>query len=145
MLISRSVAVVFLFLAHLAAASDASAQAPAKSKIQDIVQLKDGQSSNGEVKVAEFTLKTRYGTLTIPKKDILAIEYRKPPNKLEDEVQISAGTRLRGDLLPAVIKVNADGLGDLDIPKTDILAIMIQRPIEDVTDATRKALGRRKP
>src|SRR5437762_8748683 len=85
-------------------AAPAKSRAPARSTIHDFVMLKDGTSINGDVKVVTFTLKTKYGTLTIPKADILAIEYRKPPNKLEDEVQISAGTRLRGDLQPAVIK-----------------------------------------
>ncbi len=145
MLVGRTVAVVSVFLASLAAASDASAQAHAKSTIQDIVVLKHGKSINGDVKVPVFTLKTQYGTLSIPKNGILEIEYRKPPNTPEDEVQISAGTRLRGDLDPAMVKVNVDGLGDLDIPKSDILAIIIQRPIKDVSEATRKALGRRKP
>jgi hypothetical protein len=63
---------------------------------------------------------------------------------VQDEVQIDAATRLYGDLQPAVIKVEVNGKV-LDIPKTDILAIMFMRPIEAVSDATRRALGQRKP
>ncbi|MGZ5038375.1 MAG: hypothetical protein ACXWG1_01520 [Usitatibacter sp.] len=140
--LTRAAGFASLLLALVVVATDAAAQAPAKSQIHDIVVLKDGTSINGDVKVATFTLKLKYGSLSIPKGDILEIEYRKPPNTPQDEVQISAGTRLNGDLLPATIKVNVDGLGDVDIPKSDILAMVLQRPIETLSPATRKALRR---
>jgi len=145
MTIARPIAIAFVFAVSLAASesyAQAAKPAPTRSKIHDIVILKDGSGINGEVKVATFTLKTKYGPLPIPKGDILMIEYKKLPNTPEDEVQISAGTRLKGDLLPTPVKVNVDGLGDLDIPKSDILAIILQRPIEGVSEATRRALKR---
>jgi hypothetical protein len=147
----RIIAIVSLSFAALIAAPVAWSQAPAKSApparpdpIHDIIILKDSESINGDVKTDDFTLKTRYGSIPLKKKDMLAIEYRKPPNKVQDEVQIDAATRLYGDLQPAVIKVEVNGKV-LDIPKTDILAIMFMRPIEAVSDATRRALGQRKP
>src|SRR3954468_1624144 len=79
-----------LLLACILAATGASAQGPANAVIHDIVILKDSQSINGEVKVPVFTLKSKFGTLQISRDNILEIEYRKPPNRLEDEVQLSA-------------------------------------------------------
>lgn len=134
-----------LCLASFALASGpASAQAaPTGPKIRDFIMLKDGTSINGDVKVVEFILKTKYGSLPIPKLDVLEIEYRKPPNLPEDEIQVSAGTRMRGDVGPAVLKVDVDGLGLVDIPKSDILAIVISRPLENLSPATKKALQRK--
>ena len=137
---TRTAAFASLLLALFVIVPDVGAQS--KSMIHDIVVLKDGSSINGDVKVATFTLKLKYGSLAIPKGDILEIEYRNPPNTPQDEVQISAGTRLRGDLEPAMIKINVDGLGDIQIPKTDILAMVLQRPIDTLSPATRKALRR---
>jgi len=144
MLARRAIAIVFLSVASVAVFAQAPAK-PASTRpdpIRDFIILKDSESINGDVKVAVFTLKTKYGTLSLKKEEMLAVEYRKPPNKLQDEVQIDAGMRLYGDLQPAVIKVDT-GKGVLDIPKTDILAIMFMRPIETVSEATRKALGRK--
>jgi hypothetical protein len=149
MSIQRAIAIVSLAVACLTIPA-ADAQAPKSppaakpqgSVIHDFVMLKDGTSINGDVKTDSFTLKTKYGPLNLAKKDMLAVEYRKPPNKMEDEVQVSAGTRLAGDLQPAVLKIRVENLGELDIPKTEILAIMFQRPIEDLSEPTRKALGR---
>lgn len=134
-----------LCLASFALASGpASAQAaPTGPKIRDFIMLKDGTSINGDVKVVEFILKTKYGSLPIPKLDVLEIEYRKPPNLPEDEIQVSAGTRMRGDVGPAVLKVDVEGLGLVDIPKSDILAIVISRPLENLSPATKKALQRK--
>jgi hypothetical protein len=145
----RTIAVVSLSFAAVIAAPVAWGQAPAKSAsparpdpIHDFIILKDSESINGAVKTDDFTLKTKYASIPLKKKDMLAVEYRKPPNKIQDEVQIDAVTRLYGDLQPAIIKVEVNGKV-LDIPKTDILAIMFMRPIETVSEATRRALGRK--
>ena len=145
--IQRALAVVSFFVLSLAVsvahAQAQKAPAPARaanSVIHDLVMLKSGKSINGEVLTTPFTLKTAYGSLSIPKKDMLMIEYKKPPNLMEDVVQISAGSRLSGDLLPDKVKVKVENLGTLEIPKVDILVILFQRPIEDVSPATKKAL-----
>ena len=127
----------------LASGSACAQAAPTGPKIRDFLMLKDGTSINGDVKVAEFVLTTKYGVQRIPKLDVLEIEYRKPPNLPEDEIQVSAGTRMRGDVGPAVLKVDVDGFGVIDIPKSDILSIVISRPLESLSPATRKALQRR--
>ena len=135
-----------LFFASVAV-SVAFAQAPAKpaparpDPIRDFIMLKDSESINGDVKTDSYVLKTKYGDIPLKKKDIAAVEYRKPPNKMQDEVQLSDYiTRLYGDLQPAVIKVEVKGKV-VDIPKTDILSIAFLRPIETVSPATRGALG----
>ena len=110
--------------------------------IHDIIVLKDSESINGDVKTDSYVLKAKYGDIPLKKKDMLAIEYRKPPNKTQDEVQIDAGTRLYGDMQPAVIQVEVNGKV-LSIPKADILAIMFMRPIGTVSEATLRALGRK--
>jgi hypothetical protein len=144
--IQRAIAAVSLALCFAIPAAFAQAQKPAaaakpaNSVIHDFVMLKNGKSINGDVLTDPFTLKLAYGSLKIPKKDMLTVEYKKPPNLMEDEVQVSAGTRLGGDLQPATVKIRVENLGVLDIPKADILAIMFQRPIEAVSEATRKAL-----
>lgn len=144
---ARRAAVASLLLA-VVAVSPAWAQAPARPSathpdpIHDIIVLKDSESINGDVKTDDFVLKAKYADIPLKKKDMLAVEYRKPPNKMQDEVQIDAGTRLYGDLQPAVVKVEVNGKV-IDIPKADILAIMFMRPIGTLSEATRRALGRK--
>ena len=133
------------------AAPWAEAQAPAKpqpsakSRIHDMLVLKNSQSINGNVKVTTFTLRTGYGDVPLKKSDILAVDYRKPPNRMQDEVQLSAGTRLYGDLQPTPIPIDVEELGTVfNIPKDDILTMILQRPIENVSQETEQALRARK-
>jgi hypothetical protein len=110
--------------------------------IQDLVVLKDGASINGDVKTIQFILKTKYGQLKLKKTEILSVEYKNPPYAAEDEVQVSAGTRLRGDLLPEKIRVGfEDTTQVVVIPKSDILAlIFFTGRSRGVSAATRRAL-----
>jgi hypothetical protein len=111
------------------------------SKIQEIVVLNDGSSINGEVLVKTFVLKLKYGKLKLAKADILAIEYMNPPFADTDEVQVSAGTRLHGDLSPAVIPVRIEDTTQIvKIPKTDIHSLVFFTARGKVSAATRKAL-----
>ena len=109
-------------------------------KIQDLVVLRDGSSVNGEVLVKTFVLTLKFGTLNIAKADILAIEYKNPFADT-DEVQVSAGTRLHGDLAPAVVPVRFEGTTQvLQIPKTDIHSLVFFTARGRVSAATRRAL-----
>lgn len=112
-------------------------------KIQDLVVFMDGTSLNGEVLTSQFTLKLKYGQLKLKKDDILSIEYKNPPYVLGDEVQVSAGTRLRGDLLPEKIRVRfEDTTQIIVIPKSDILALVFfTGRSRRVSAATRSALS----
>ena len=111
------------------------------STIQDIVILNDGSSINGEVLVKQFVLKLPFGTLKIAKSDILAIEFKHPPSTDTDEVQVSAGTRLHGDLSPSVVPVRFEGTTQVvKIPKIDIHSLIFFTGQGKVSAATRKAL-----
>jgi hypothetical protein len=111
------------------------------ANIRDIVILKNGTSINGEVLVTTFTLQTPYGMLKLAKTDILAIQYKNPPYTLADEVQMSAGTRLEGDLSPEVIRVRIEGTTQVvPIPKKDIHSLVFFTARGKVSAATRKAL-----
>lgn len=91
------------------------------SGIGDYIVLKDGTSINGEILTKEFVLKTKFGQLKFKKSDILTAHYKNPPQFLSDEVQISAGTRLEGDLLPAVLDIRIEDLDQVvQINKSDI-------------------------
>lgn len=95
-------------------------------KIQDLIVLKNGTSINGEVLVKTFTLVLPYGKLKLAKRDILSIEYKNPPYATEDQVQVSAGTRLGGDLGPHLLPVQFESTTQiLKIPKTDIHSIVL--------------------
>ena len=114
-------------------------------QIADFVQLKNGQYLNGVVDVKLFSIKTPYGTLKLPKKDILVITYKNPPHFLADEAKISAGTRLEGKISPSVIPVQVEGgYQTLRIPKRDIHSLVFfmgnKRPVSSATRARLKAL-----
>lgn len=95
------------------------------SRILDFIMLKGGTPINGQVQVAAFELRTPYGTLRLPKADIVSIEYANPPNATVDAVQTSSVGRLKGDLQPDIIPVDVEGSGQVfRIPKADILAIV---------------------
>jgi hypothetical protein len=95
-------------------------------KIQDLIVFKNGTSINGEVLVKTFVLALSYGKLQLAKKDILSIEYRNPSHPDEDQVQVSAGSRLGGDLEPDIIPVRFESTTQiLKIPKTDIHSIVL--------------------
>lgn len=110
--------------------------------IQDLVVLRDGTSINGDVKTIQFTLKTKYGQLKLKKAEILSVEYGDPRYAQEDDVQVSAGTHLRGDLLPAEVRVAIEDTSQVVvIPKSDILALVFfTGRTGSVSAATRKAL-----
>ena len=114
-------------------------------QIADFVQLKNGQYVNGDVKVKIFTIETPYGTLKLSKKDILVITYKNPPYFLSDEAKISAGTRVEGDIGPAVIPVRVEGGSQtLRIPKRDIHSLVFfmgnKRPVSSATRSRLKGL-----
>ncbi len=110
--------------------------------IREAVLLRDGTAINGEVLVKEFVLKTKFGTLTLAKSDILSVEYRNPVH-VDDEVQVSAGTKLHGDLDPAVVPVRIeDSSNVLNIPKTDIHTLVFFTGTRKVSQTTRRALKR---
>jgi hypothetical protein len=110
-------------------------------KIQEIVILNDGSTINGEVLLKQFVLKLKYGQLKLSKLDILSIEFKHPPFTDADEVQVSAGTRLRGDLSPAIIPVRIEDSSQvIKIPKTDIHSMVFFTGKRKVSVATRKAL-----
>lgn len=89
--------------------------------IGDYIVLKDGTSINGEVLTKEFVLKTKFGKLKFKKSDILTVHYKNPPQFLSDEVRLSAGTRLEGDLQPAVLDIRIEDLDQVvQIDKKDI-------------------------
>lgn len=95
------------------------------AQIADFVQLKNGQYVNGTVDVKVFAIKTPYGTLKLPKNEILVITYKNPPHFLSDEAKISAGTRLEGDILPSTIPIRVEGGNQvLRIPKRDIHSLV---------------------
>jgi hypothetical protein len=110
--------------------------------IQDLIILKDGTSINGDVLTSKFVLTLKFGTLKLAKSDILSIEYKNPPFIEVDEVRVSAGTRLRGDLSPEVIPVRFEDTSQvLRIPKSDIHSIVLfTGRIRKLSPATRKAL-----
>lgn len=108
-------------------------------QIADFVQIKNGQYINGIVDVKSFTITTPYGTLKLPKKDILVITYKNPPYFLSDEAKISAGTRLEGDILPAVIPIRVEGGNQtLRIPKRDIHSLVFFMGNKRALSATTK-------
>lgn len=112
-------------------------------QIQDLIVLKDGTSINGVVDIVTFELRTRYGTLTLRKSDILSIEYAKPPITAQDEVQTSAGGRLAGDLQPSPVPIVVESTGTrVEIAKEDVLALVFFTGQWKVSDNTRKALAR---
>jgi hypothetical protein len=95
-------------------------------KIQDLIVLENGASINGDVLVKTFVLVLPYGKLKLEKSDILSIEYRNPSHATEDQVQVSAGTRLGGDLEPDIIPIRFESTTQiLKIPKTDIHSIVL--------------------
>ena len=112
-------------------------------QIADFVQLKNGQYVNGVVHVKQFTIKTPYGTLKLPKNEILVITYRNPPHFRSDEAKISAGTRLEGDIFPSTIPIRVEGGGQtLRIPKRDIHSLVFfMGNTRSVTAATRSRLA----
>ena len=112
------------------------------NSIQELIVLKNGKSIHGALRTDPFTLRTEFGALKLRKRDILSIEYKNLPYMLQDEVQVSAGTRIGGELLPAKIRIALDNTGQIIvIPKSDILAIVLftgrSRP---VSAATRRLL-----
>jgi hypothetical protein len=113
--------------------------------IGDLIILKDGTSINGEVLTSKFVLKLKFGTLRLTKSDILSIEYKNPPFIDVDEVRVSAGTRLHGDLLPEVIQVRIEDTSQIfSIPKSDIHSIVLftgrSRRLSSATRRTLKAV-----
>jgi hypothetical protein len=116
------------------------------TKVLELLVLKNGKSINGTVKTDPFTLKTDYGDLKLRKKNILSIEYKNPPYMLQDEVQVSAGTRVGGELLPATIRIELEDTGQIiSIPKSDILSIVLftgrSRNISTATTRKLKAIA----
>ncbi len=94
--------------------------------IRDLTILRDGTSISGDVLISRFVLKLKFGTLKLAKSDILSIEYRNPPFIDVDEVRVSAGTRLHGDLSPEVIRIRFEDTSQvLNIPKSDIHSIVL--------------------
>jgi len=108
--------------------------------IGELVVIKDGSAINGEVLVKEFVLKLKYGTLTLAKSDMLSVEYQHPPYP-DDQVQVSAGTKLHGDLTPAVFDVRVENTSQvLTVPKTDVHTLVFFTGDGKVSAPTRKAL-----
>jgi hypothetical protein len=112
-------------------------------QIADFIQLKNGQYVNGVVEVKVFTIKTPYGTLKLPKKEILVITYKNPPHFLSDEAKISAGTRLEGDISPSTISIRVEGGSQtLRIPKSDIHSLVFfMSNKRSISSATRRRLS----
>ena len=107
---------------------------------KDLVVFKNGSSINGEVLVKRFVLKLKYGTLALPKSDILSVEYTHPPYT-DDQVYMSAGTKLLGDLTPAVFDVRVENTNQvLRLPKTDVHSLVFFTGSVRVSAATRRAL-----
>jgi hypothetical protein len=110
-------------------------------KIQDLIVLKNGASINGDVLVKTFVQVLPYGRLELAKRDILSIEYRNPSHPDEDQVQVSAGTRLGGDLEPDIIPIRFESTTQIiKIPKTDIHSIVMFLQGGKVSAKTRRAL-----
>ena len=110
-------------------------------KIQDLIVLKNGTSINGDVLVKTFVLVLPYGKLRLAKRDILSIEYKNPPHATDDQVQVSAGTRLGGDLGPDIIPIRFESTTQiLKIPKTDIHSIVLFLESGKVSAKTLKLL-----
>ena len=108
--------------------------------IKELVVFKDGSSINGEVLVKRFILNLKHGTLTLPKSDILSVEYKHPPYT-DDQVYVSAGTKLLGDLTPAVFDVRVENTNQvLTVPKTDVHSLVFFTGRGRVSAATRRAL-----
>jgi len=148
--VARTAVVLFCTTAlsspFAAAQAPAKPQTSAKSRIHDLLVLKNSQSINGNVMVDVFTLKTDYGDLKLKKSEIRSVDFKKPPNRMQDEVQSSAGTRLYGDLQPTPIPIDVEESGQVfKIPKQDILTMTLQAPIEDVSAETKEALKKKKP
>ena len=109
--------------------------------IRHIVMLKDGSSLSCEVLVKTFVLTTKFGKLKLPKADILSIEYKNPPYADTDEVQVSAATRFKGDLVPDTISVRIEYTSQIvKIPKSDIHSIVLFTGRGKVSAATRQAI-----
>lgn len=109
--------------------------------IPDHIVINNGESINGEVLVNTFGLKTKYGNLKIAKSDIREIDFRNPPYTQSDQVVISAGTRLSGDVTPAIIPVRVEQTSaTLKIPKTDLRTLLFFKTKGKVSAATRKAI-----
>ncbi len=110
--------------------------------IGELIVLKNGTTINGKVLTSRFVLKLKFGTLKLAKSDILSIEYKNPPFINVDEVRVSAGTRLNGDLSPPIIKVRFEDTAQVfDIPKADIHSIVLfTGRSRKLSPATRKAL-----
>lgn len=112
------------------------------SKNNEIVVLKNGSLIRGEVLVKQFVLAIQSQTLKLQKADILEIHYKNPPVTITDEVKLSAGTRLDGELSPAIIPVRLENTPQvLRFPKTDIHSIVLFTGRGKVSAATRKMLA----
>ena len=108
--------------------------------IRELVILKDGTSLSGTVLTSKFVLKMKFGTLKLAKSDILSIEYKNPPFIEFDEVRVSAGSRLHGELSPGVIQVRFENTSQIfSIPKADIHSIVLFTG-RTLSPGTRKAL-----
>jgi hypothetical protein len=112
------------------------------SKIADFVMLKNGQSINGIVDVAVFTIETAYGKLKFKKTEIHTIHYKNPPHFLSDEIQVSAGTRLEGNVLPDVVPIRVEGQQLIRVPKKDLhTLVFFMSNTRSISNKTRKLLA----
>lgn len=136
------------FLSCAAFAQDKAAKAapskatPKREVILDLIVLVDGKAINGVIKVDKWNLKTKWGNLVFPKGDVRSIEPAAPPRIPKDEIQITAITRIDGDMTPTEITIDVEETGQmLKIPKSDIRAIWIAAgEFRSVSEGTRKQL-----
>lgn len=112
--------------------------------INDFIMFKDGTSINGEVLTKKFGLKTKFGSLDLKKSDILTVHYKNPPQFLLDEVRLSAGTKLEGDMLPAVLDIRIEDLDQVaHINKSDIhTLVFFTGSRKKISEKTKKLVAR---
>lgn len=92
----------------------------------DLVVLKDGQSLGGVVQEKTFTVKTRFGTVKLPKQDVRTVYYKSPSANPMTELHAGEGTKFVGDVEPRVIRFKVEKSGVvLSLPRADLAAVVM--------------------
>lgn len=114
--------------------------------LMDLVMLKDGQSLGGVVQEKTFAVKTRFGTVKLPKQDVRAVYYKSPSAIPATELHAGEGTKFAGDVEPKVIRFKVEKSGVvLRLPRADLAAlVMFQGTKGKISAKTAQALAKAK-
>ena len=91
----------------------------------DIVILRDGAALSGKVITESFSINTSYATLDFPRKHIIHIHFKNPPQFNRDEVYLNTMDKIKGELTLDSISFRISSTGQkINIKTNKIHTIM---------------------